>query len=77
VFLAAAAVMLGAFGLSWRLRDVPLRETARSAGTAESVAVPREARAATARTRSAAPSATTIRSPREGAAVLSQTAKPG
>ena len=28
VFLAAAAVMLGAFGLSWLLRDVPLRETA-------------------------------------------------
>ncbi len=27
VFLAAAAVMLGAFGLSWLLRDVPLRET--------------------------------------------------
>jgi EmrB/QacA subfamily drug resistance transporter len=31
VFLTAAAVMLGAFGLSWRLRDVPLRETAGSA----------------------------------------------
>ena len=30
VFLAAAAVMVGAFGLSWLLRDVPLRETARS-----------------------------------------------
>jgi EmrB/QacA subfamily drug resistance transporter len=30
VFLAAAAVMLGAFGLSWLLRDVPLRETAGS-----------------------------------------------
>ena len=28
VFLAAAVVMLGAFGLSWLLRDVPLRETA-------------------------------------------------
>jgi len=28
VFLAAAAVMLGAFGLSWMLHDVPLRETA-------------------------------------------------
>jgi EmrB/QacA subfamily drug resistance transporter len=33
VFLAAAAVMLGAFGLSWLLRDVPLRETAASVGT--------------------------------------------
>jgi hypothetical protein len=30
VFLIAAAVMLGAFGLSWLLRDVPLRETAGS-----------------------------------------------
>ncbi len=30
VFLAAAAVMVGAFGLSWLLRDVPLRETAGS-----------------------------------------------
>ena len=28
VFLAAAAVMVVAFGLAWRLRDVPLRETA-------------------------------------------------
>jgi EmrB/QacA subfamily drug resistance transporter len=28
VFLTAAGVMLVAFGLSWRLRDVPLRETA-------------------------------------------------
>ena len=28
VFLIAAAVMLGAFGLSWLLRDVPLRKTA-------------------------------------------------
>jgi EmrB/QacA subfamily drug resistance transporter len=27
VFLTAAAVMLGAFALAWRLRDVPLRET--------------------------------------------------
>jgi Pyridine nucleotide-disulphide oxidoreductase len=31
VFLTAAAVMLGGFGLSWRLRDVPLRDTAGSA----------------------------------------------
>ena len=30
VFLSAAAVMLGAFGLSWLLRDVALRETAGS-----------------------------------------------
>ncbi len=43
VFLTAAAVMLGAFGLSWLLRDVPLRETAGSAGTGESFAAPREA----------------------------------
>jgi len=28
VYLTAAVVMLAAFGLSWRLRDVPLRETA-------------------------------------------------
>jgi hypothetical protein len=26
VFFTAAAVMLGAFGLSWLLRDVPLRK---------------------------------------------------
>ena len=38
VFLTAAAVMLGAFGLSWLLRDVPLRETAGSAGIGESFA---------------------------------------
>jgi DNA-binding MarR family transcriptional regulator len=43
VFLTAAAVMLGAFGLSWLLRDVPLRETAGSAGIGESFAAPREA----------------------------------
>ena len=77
VFLAAATVMLGAFGLSWLLRDVPLRETAASAGTAESVAATRKASAAAARTPSAAPSARTIGSPREGAAVFSQTARPG
>ena len=35
VFLTAAAVMLAAFGLAWRLRDVPLRE---SPGTAEPAA---------------------------------------
>ena len=33
VFLTAAGVMLGAFGLSWLLRDVPLRETAAAVGT--------------------------------------------
>ncbi len=38
VFLAAAAVMVGAFSLSWLLRDVPLRETAGSAGIGESFA---------------------------------------
>ena len=43
VFLTAATVMSGAFGLSWRLRDVPLRETAGSAGIGESFAAPREA----------------------------------
>ena len=43
VFLTAAAVMLGAFGLSWLLRDVPLRETAGSAGIGESFAAPRPA----------------------------------
>ena len=43
VFLTAAAVMLGAFGLSWLLRDVPLRETAESAGIGESFAAPRPA----------------------------------
>jgi hypothetical protein len=31
VFLTAAAVMLGGFALSWRLRDVALRDTAGSA----------------------------------------------
>ena len=43
VFLTAAAVMLGAFGLSWLLRDVPLRETAGSAGIGEGFAAPRAA----------------------------------
>ena len=62
VFLTAATVMLVAFGLSWLLRDVPLRETAGSAAIEEGRAVsptvraarpappPRSARAATART---------------------------
>ena len=34
--------MVVAFGLSWLLRDVPLRETAGSAGIGESFAAPRE-----------------------------------
>jgi EmrB/QacA subfamily drug resistance transporter len=43
VFLTAAGSMAGAFGLSWLLRDVPLRETAGAAGIGDGVAVPREA----------------------------------
>jgi len=43
VFLTAAGVMVVAFGLSWRLRDVPLRETAGATGLGESLAVPRAA----------------------------------
>jgi hypothetical protein len=42
VFLMAAGVMLGAFGLSWRMRDVPLRETAAAAGTGDRFAAARE-----------------------------------
>jgi EmrB/QacA subfamily drug resistance transporter len=42
VFLTATAVMVVAFGLTWRLRDVPLRETAGAVETGESVP-PREA----------------------------------
>ena len=37
VFLTAAGVMVGAFGLSWLLRDVPLRETAGSDAPARDV----------------------------------------
>ncbi len=33
VFLTAAVVMVGAFGLSWRLRDIPLRESPGAAVT--------------------------------------------
>ena len=44
VFLTAAGVMVGAFGLSWLLRDVPLRETAGVAPSAR--ASPRHARRA-------------------------------
>ena len=44
VFLIAAVVMLGGFALSWRLRDVPLRETSGSVGTKGRLAVrPRRA----------------------------------
>ena len=42
VFLAAATVMLVAFGFSWLLRDVPLRDTVGSADIGESVAGRRE-----------------------------------
>jgi hypothetical protein len=45
VFLTAAGVMLGAFGLSWLLRDVPLRETTRSAEVADRAPSARPARA--------------------------------
>jgi EmrB/QacA subfamily drug resistance transporter len=37
VFLTATAVMVVAFGLTWRLRDVPLRETAGATEIGESV----------------------------------------
>jgi hypothetical protein len=43
VFLSAAGVMVAAFGLSWLLRDVPLRETAGAAGIGESVVATRVA----------------------------------
>jgi hypothetical protein len=43
VFLTAAVVMLGAFSLSWRLRDVPLRETAGSSARGERFAAPHAA----------------------------------
>jgi EmrB/QacA subfamily drug resistance transporter len=44
VFLAASAISLTAFGLSWLLRDVPLRKTASAAteGVGETFAVPGE-----------------------------------
>jgi hypothetical protein len=44
VFLTAAAVMVVAFGLSWLLRDVPLRETAGAPGIDESFSAPPEVR---------------------------------
>ena len=40
VFLTAAAVMVVAFALSWRLRDVPLRETAGEPGIGETYTAP-------------------------------------
>jgi hypothetical protein len=55
VFLTAATVMLGAFALSWRLRDVPLRETAGSADTGESLAATYEPAARQAETQAAVP----------------------
>jgi DNA-binding MarR family transcriptional regulator len=42
VFLAAAAVSLAAFVLTWLLREVPLRQTARAGGVGESFASPRD-----------------------------------
>ncbi len=56
VFLTAAGVMVVAFGLSWLLHDVPLRQTAGAAGTGESLAVRRTARSENERERVPAPS---------------------
>jgi EmrB/QacA subfamily drug resistance transporter len=42
VFLTAAVVALVGFALSWLLREVPLRETARAAGIGEGFAAPRD-----------------------------------
>jgi hypothetical protein len=44
VFLTAAAVTVLGFGLSWLLRDVPLRETAGAADVDESFSAPPEVR---------------------------------
>jgi MFS family permease len=41
VFLAAAAIGLGGFALTWFLREVPLRQTAQAEGLGESFASPR------------------------------------
>jgi EmrB/QacA subfamily drug resistance transporter len=41
VFLVAAAVALVAFALTWLLREVPLRQTARASGVGEGFASPR------------------------------------
>ena len=42
VFLVAAGAGVVAFGLTWLLREVPLRQTARSEGIGESFASPRD-----------------------------------
>jgi MFS family permease len=42
VFLAAAVVSLAAFGLTWLLREVPLRRTAAAEGVGETFASPRD-----------------------------------
>ncbi|HVP75890.1 MAG TPA: MDR family MFS transporter [Gaiellaceae bacterium] len=55
VFLSAAAVMVAAFGMSWLLRDVPLRETARSAGLGEGFAAAQQATSATELERTGGP----------------------
>lgn len=43
VFLAAAIIALLAFGLTWLLKETPLRETARAETLAESFAMPQDA----------------------------------
>jgi EmrB/QacA subfamily drug resistance transporter len=43
VFAAAAGVSLLAFLLSWLLREIPLRQSAKAEGVAETFAMPREA----------------------------------
>ncbi len=43
VFLTAAGVSVVAFGLTWLLREVPLRKTAAAEGVGESFASPRDA----------------------------------
>ena len=43
VFLAAAVIALLAFGLTWLLKETPLRETARAETIAESFAMPQDA----------------------------------
>jgi EmrB/QacA subfamily drug resistance transporter len=43
VFTAAAGVSLFAFALTWLLREIPLRQSARAEGVAETFAMPREA----------------------------------
>jgi MFS family permease len=77
VFLTAAAVMLGAFGLSWLLRDVPLRETAGAAGNGESFAELREASRSYGEDTSRRVFGDDDRVPREDAAALSHIARAG